>query len=160
MPTCTFLLYIASIYTLVKSVLSVYVYCWSNWPHWNILSNSQFQLVKHGFVLYIAFFFLFYVFITNSSRMLSFFTHCPRTFLHYPELILCFMNPVYSFLGLFYFLIEYILQKFSKKKGSEKVAVILFILTLSGLAGYRILWWNWFFFRILDALSFSFQECC
>ena len=106
------------------------------------------------------FFFLFYVFITNSSRMLSFFTHCPRTFLHYPELILCFMHPVYSFLGLFYFLIEYILQKFSKKKGSEKVPVILFILTLSGLTGYRILWWNWFFFRILDALSFSFQECC
>ena len=85
------------------------------------------------------FFFLFYVFITDSSRMLSFFTHCPRTFLHYPELILCFMHPVYSFLGLFYFLIEYILQKFSKKKGSEKVPVILFILTLSGLTGYRIL---------------------
>ena len=51
------------------------------------------------------------------------------------------MHPVYSFLGMFYFLIEYILQKFSKKEGSEKVPVILFILALglSGLAGYRIL---------------------
>lgn len=60
---------ILPVYTLVKSVLSIYVYCWSNWPYWNILSNSQFQLVKHGFVLYIAKFFFFsmyYKFIQNA----------------------------------------------------------------------------------------------
>ena len=37
--------------------------------------NSQFQFVKHGFVLYIADFFLFYVFITNSSIQNAFIFH-------------------------------------------------------------------------------------
>lgn len=104
--------------------------------------NSQFQFVKHGFVLYIANFFLFYVFITNSSIQNAFIFHTLSQ--NFPTLSR--VDPLFHasclLISWFVLLLSGVeLQKFSKKKGSEKVPVILFILTLSlsGLAGYRIL---------------------
>lgn len=67
---------ILPVYILWLSQYSVFMFITEVTDLTDIYSqNSQFQFVKHGFVLYIADFFLFYVFITNSSIQNAFIFH-------------------------------------------------------------------------------------